>query len=151
MTHLSDDDVGLEVVAVSNRINDFNSGSTSARDAVRGQLFLPHVGPWSIVVVLPIDHESRLVGRKSGNDVAPTFVVVHANSNGNELARGVRFEAKHARRAASAHCKGQNAVCIGPSAAVGKVPVGFFYEGEQPARGVTLKDAELDRVRHDDT
>ena len=146
MTHLCNEDVGLEVVALSNCINDFDCGSTSAPDAVRRQLFLPHVGPWSVIVVLPIDHESRLVGRKSSHDVAPTFVVVHTNSNGNELARGVRFEAKHARRAASTHSEGQNTISVGPSATVGKVPVGFLDEGEQPASGATLKDAKLNSV-----
>ena len=73
-THLSNDDVGLEVVALSNRINNLNSGSKGARAAVLSQLFLPYVGPF-ISVVLPIDHGSRQVGRNIAYDVAPTATV----------------------------------------------------------------------------
>ena len=149
MTHLSDDNVGLEVVAFSDGVNDFYFRSNTARNAVLSQLFFPDVVPPSVVVVLPVDHQSCLVGLKPSDDIAPTLVVVHPNGDSDALAL-VRQETKNARRAATTLGEGVGPVGLGPSATVSIVPDGVFNDVEEPTSGVSLVDVEGNLVRHGD-
>ena len=63
-------------------------------------LFLPDPVPSSVIVVLPVDHQSGLLGLKSSYGGAPTLVVVLPDSDSNALAL-VRQETKNVRRAAT--------------------------------------------------
>ena len=77
-------------------------------------LFLPDPGPSSVVVVLPVDHKSRLVRLESCDDVAPTLVVVHPDSDSGPLAL-VRQETNNAGRAATTLGESEGTAGLGPS------------------------------------
>ena len=80
-----------------------------------GLLFLPDPVPSSVVVVLPVDHQSCLVGLQASDDVTPTLVVVHPDGDSDALAL-VRQETENAGRAATTLGEGGGAVGLRPSA-----------------------------------
>ena len=112
-------------------------------------LFLPDKVPSSVVVVLPVDQESCLLGLEPGDDVAPALVVVHTDGDCDVLVF-VRLETNNAGRAATTHGDGAGGVVLSPGATVGEVPDGLLDDVEKPASRVGLEDTESDVVRHSD-
>src|SRR5689334_12011216 len=102
-------------------------------DIVSSKLLLAHIGTGTGIVILRVDNGASLVAGEVGDNVAPAFVVVDAESD-DEVLAVVSSEADGTRGAATAHGEDLLAVGLGPGATIGVVPDGLFNDVEEGGR-----------------
>jgi hypothetical protein len=142
---LSDDVVGLEVVTISDGELDLEVPSRGTLDTIIGELLLPRECPRSIVIIFGKNDEPRVLLRYTGDDIAPSLIIVDTNGEGEDLVTGL--ESKQARGARAIHGKDVGVIHLRPGTAIGKVPDALFDDLEKGV-GVGAEDFQLDRVRH---
>ena len=144
----SNDDVTLEVVALSDGIVKSQLPPLGILDIVGCELSLPRLRPVSVLVtvVLGLDEDAGLGGAEVRDDVSPPLVVVHTQGDDEPLAIA-GFEAKGPGSTAATHGENVFVVHFGPGAAVGIVPASLLDEFEEGI-GVGLIDADGNVVTH---
>ena len=129
---LSDGDLDLEVVSISNGVNEREFATLEVRDTVSGQLRLPLLFTVLVAVgvVLRGDDDTSLVVLEVGDDVSPTLVVVDAQRN-NEVFAGVGNETKGTASSTTTHGENMNSVDKTPRSTVGVVPDSLLGDAEE--------------------
>ena len=143
-----DGDAGMEVVALLLPVVHLDGGALGRLLLQVRQLLLQHLAvvARAVSVVGRVDLHARVLCLLVRHDVAPAFVVVHAQLYQEVVALGVG-ETQDAGRAAAVRGQHVLAAALGPRAAVGIVPHRLL-DNVVPILEPGLDHPHLDRVRH---
>ena len=148
--HIScDGDGGVEGVAVLLVVVNCEFDTRGARPLQMRQLLPQHlVSPVFVVVVSGVNLNTGVGGLLVRDDITPSLVVVDAQCDQEEAARGVP-EAQHSGSATAAHVEGVLAIHLAPVCSIGVMPTCLLHNAE-PVGGLGLDDPHVDGVRHGD-
>src|SRR6266702_5484554 len=147
---LSDHNSDRQVIAVGHNILERILATLQVGDLVRTQLLLPLSLPIRavIAVILWVNNASGLIVREVRDDVAPSLVIVDAQSD-DEAFVCVGDKAKGAGRPAPAHLEHMVTVDLIPGSTVGVFPNRLLDDTEVPIlAGISLGDKHVDRITH---
>jgi hypothetical protein len=145
---LADDDSGLQIIALRHGVLERTLATLHVGDLVRSQLLLPLLHPVRevVAVILWVNNAGGLIVLDVRDDVAPSLVVVDAQSDDEALAR-FGPETKGARRPATSHLEHKVTIDIVP--AYGVLERGLLDDTEvHVGAGIGLIDRHLDRIAH---
>ena len=145
---LSDHNSDVQVIALRHSVLVRKLATLHVGYIVRNQLLFPLLLPIRVfrAVILWVDGQSGLIVLDVRDDVAPTLVVVNAQSDDEALARAGQ-ETKGARRPASAHLEHMVAVDLVPGSTVGVFPDRLLDDTEERVR-IGLVDKHFNRIAH---
>jgi hypothetical protein len=147
---LSDHNADLQRIALGHTVIERILATLQVGDLVCTQLLLPLLLPIRVfqAVILWVNDASGLIVLEVRDDVAPSLVVVDAESDDEALAC-VGQETKGARCPASAHLEHMFTFDLVPGSAVGVFPDRLLDDTEERARGgIGLVDRYFDRIAH---
>ena len=149
MPRSCDGDGGVEGVAVLLVVVNCEFDTRGARPLQMRQLLPQHlVSPVFVVVVSGVNLNTGVGGLLVRDDITPSLVVVDAQCDQEEAARGVP-EAQHSGSATAAHVEGVLAIHLAPVCSIGVMPTCLLHNAE-PVGGLGLDDPHVDGVRHGD-
>jgi hypothetical protein len=145
----SDDDIDLEVVSIGYSIVERNFATFGVLDTVSCQLPLPLLLPVAVIVAIVLrgNDDTSLFISEVRDNVAPTLVIVNAQSDDELLVAGLILKAKGATGSATAHLEHMGLIDFAPCPAVSEVPDRLFDDAEECVR-VGLVDARGNSVTH---
>ncbi len=147
---LSDHNSDRQVIALGHNILERILATLQVGDLVRSQLLLPLLLSIRVflAVILWVNDASGLIVREVRDDVAPSLVIVDAQSDDEALAR-VGQEAKGARSPAPAHLEHMVTVDLVPGSTIGVFPNRLLDDTEvRVLAGISLVDKHLNRITH---
>ena len=148
--HLSNDSPNCEFVAVGHDILKRKLVTLQVGDLVRLQLPLPLLLHVRVVlaIILWINEANGLVILEVRDDIAPSLVIVDAQSDDAALTF-IGQEAKGAGRSAAVYLEHVASVDIAPGSTFGEIPRCLLDDTEELILvGISLEDQHVDLVTH---